>query len=48
MFQVTANVKFQVARGQENLADNTGRLAEQYIMDLREEGTNTPPKKQPC
>ena len=45
MFQVTVNVKFQVARGQENLADNTGRLAEQYIMDLREEGTNTPLKK---
>ena len=32
-------MKFQVARGQENLADNTGRLAEQY---LPEEGTNTP------
>lgn len=39
MFQVAVNVKFQVARGQENLADNTGRLAEQY---LPEEGTNTP------
>ena len=41
---MTVNVKFQVARGQENLADNTGRLAEQYIMDLPEEGTNPPPR----
>jgi len=40
VFQVTVNVKFQVAQGQENLADNTGCLAEQYITDLPKEGTN--------
>jgi hypothetical protein len=33
VFQVTVNEKFEVAQGQENLADNTGRLAEQYIME---------------